>query len=681
MYEMLTGHLPFEGETATDTLARIIEREPDWEMLPQDTPSNISVLLRRCLKKDPRRRLRDIGDAAIEIHETVNLPATMPPINGVPVRAPRSKRLERAVLWPLVGLMFLITAAALWTLMRSRPSPPASLSCFPVSLPENQMLNPGPSMIAVSPDGNRLVYTGGRGINSHLFLREVDQVEGKELPETKGARRPFFSPDGQSICFASGGKLKTLFLDGGRPKILCDAPGLAGGTWCSDNTIFFTPTWSEGLWKISADGGIPEVVTTPDREKGEYGHWWPEVLPGGEAVLFTIWSTTLDDIRVAVLSRKTGEWQTLVTGGSHARYAPTGHLVYGQSGTLVAAAFNLEQLKLGEPRPVLEGLKQCPNSGCAPFCFSRDGLLYYVRGGVWLARRQLVWVNRQGEEVELLPLRPQAYKDPRLSPDGQRLAFTKFDRGTFNLWVYEFTSNTATQVTFESNNSRPVWTPDGDSLTFTSYRAGPFDVYWMPADRSSPEEPLVTGPYDQMATSWSPNGKVLLLAETNPDTGDDICLLSIEDGNTPRPLICESWEERDPVFSPDGNWIAYVSDAEGWLEVYVTPYPGPGKKKKISTDGGYHPLWSRVDKELFYRSGDKMIAATFETEPEFRVTSSEVLFEGRYLAGGYHYDVSLDGQRFLMVKESEDQPAASQLIVVLNWFEELKRLVPPWKGR
>jgi serine/threonine protein kinase len=682
LYEMLTATVPFEGETISDTLANILQTEPDWQALPQTTPANIQTLLRRCLEKNPQRRLQHIGDAAIEIHETVNLPATIPPINGVPVRAPRPKRLEHAVLWALVGLMTLITSAALWTSMRSRPSPPVSLSCFPVSLPQNQMLNENLSEIAVSPDGKRLVYVGGIGGITQLLLREVDQTEGKELPETKNALRPFFSPDGQSIGFLSGGKLKTLFLDGGKPRILCDAPSLAGATWCPDDTIFFTPTWSMGLWKVSADGGDPEQVTTPDQEKDEYGHWWPEVLPGGEAVLFTIWSTTLNDTSIAVLSRKTGEWRTLLIGGSHARYAPTGHLVYAQSGTLMAAPFDLKQLKVGEPRrPVVEGLKQHPGSGYAPFCFSQDGLLYYVRGGEWLAQRRLVWVNRRGEDVEPLPLPAQAYTYPRLSTDGRRFAFTKFDRGALNVWVYDLPSGPATQLTFESNNFLPLWTPpDGDRLTFTSFRAGPFDVYWMPTNRSSPEELLVTGPYDQRATSWSPDGKVLLLTETNPDTGLDIWFLSVEDVNMPRPLLYESWDEDNAVFSPDGNLIAYESNREGSREVYVTPYPGPSGKK-VSTSGGYHPVWSRDGKELFYRCGEQMMAVTIETEPEVRVTSSEVLFEGRYLTGDLrNYDISEDGQRFLMIKESKNQPAATQLIVVLNWFEELKRLVPSEKN-
>lgn len=676
LYEMLTGRVPFEGKTTSDTLANILSKEPDWQVLPQTTPANIQVLLRRCLEKDPRRRLQHIGDAAIEISETLNLPAIAPPFTRVPLGAAGPKRLERAALWAFAGLMFLIAGVALWTSVHSRPSPPAQVVRFPISLPQSQMLNEQDSEIAVSPDGKRLVYLSGVGATRQLFLRELDQVEGKELPETKGASQPFFSPDGQSIGFQAGGKLKTLFLDGGRPKILCDASKLAGGTWCPDDTIFFTPAWSMGLWKVSSDGGDPEQVTTPKKEKGEFGHWWPEVLPGGETVLFTIWKTSLKDTQVAALIRETGESRILVTGASHARYAPTGHLLYAQSGTLVAAPFDLKQLKVGEPRPVIEGLKQYPDTGYAPFSFSRDGLLCYVRGGEWLASRQFVWVNRNGQGVEPLPLPPQAYTDPRISPDGRRIAFTKFDRGAFNIWVHELPSGPATQITFESSNFLPVWMPDGNTLTFTSYRAGPFDVYSMPANRSGPEELLLTGPCDHIATSWSPDGKVLLFIEINPDTGEDIGLLSGDDANTPQPLLHETCAEVHAVFSPDGNWIAYQSDQEGQNEVYVTPYPGL-VAKKISTGGGYYPLWSGNGKELFYLCGDKMIAATIETKPEFKVTGYEVLFEGQYFTGlNRNYDVSPDGQRFLMIKESEEQPSAAQLILVLNWFEELKRLVP-----
>lgn len=584
--------------------------------------------------------------------------------------------MRRSILWPAACLLLGAVAAtvATWYLMRPTPM---SLSRFPISLPQNQMPNEYFSDIALSPDGKRLVYVGGLGGTTQLFLREIDQIESRELPETKGAVRPFFSPDGQSIGFLAGGKLKTLFLDGGRPQTLCDAARLPGASWRADGTIFFTRTWDAGISRISTDGRVPKTITTPDAEAGEYGHWWPEVLPGGGAVLFTIWKTTLNDACVAVLSLRTGKYQKLVAGATHARYAPTGHLLYAQSGCLVAAPFNLKRLKLGEPRPVLEGLKQSPFTGYAPFCFSRDGLLYYIRGGEWLARRRLVWVNRQGEEVESVPLAPGAYSQPRLSPDGYRVAFTKFERDALNIWVYDLASDRATQRTFESNNFLALWRPNGTELTFTTYRRGPFSVYCMPADGVGTEDPLVTGTYDRQACSWSPDGKTLLFVETDPSTNGDIWLFSTEDANAPRALLRESWDERQAVFSPDGDWIAYVSDEGGGPDLYVAPYPGPGEIEKISTDGGYQPVWSRDGKELFYRSGNEMMAATIETGPGLSVTGSKVLFEGHYLTG-YHrnYDVSSDGQRFLMIKEAEGQPAATQLAVVLNWFEELKRLVP-----
>ncbi len=675
LYEMLTGRVPFEGKTTSDTLANILSKEPDWQVLPQTAPANIQVLLRRCLTKEPRRRLQHIGDAAIEISETLNLPVIAPPVTCVPVGAARPKRLERAAPWALAGLMSLIAGAALWTSVRSRPSPPQSAVRFPLSLAQNHV----PNEVIVSPNGDRLVYVVIVGATRQLFVRELGQIDVKELPGTKNASSAFFSPDGQWVGFFAGGQLNKLFLDGGKPIRLCAAANPMGGCWGADGMIYFSPEITGGLWKVSADGGEPEQVTTPDREKGEFGHWLPEVLPGGGDLLFTIWNTALSDARVAVLSQETGKWRTLVIGGSNARYSPTGHLLYAQSGALVAAPFDLKQLKVGEPHPVLEGLMQNPSSGYAPFSFSRDGLLCYVRGGEWLARRQLVWVNRQGK-VERLPLPPGAYGIPCLSPNGQCLAFTKFEGGHSNIWVHKFASGTTTQLTFKSSNFYPIWTPDGARLTFTTYRAGPFQVYSMAADRSSTEEPLLTGPNDQTANSWSPDGKVLLFTKTNPATGNDVLCFCTEDTNSPRPLLHESYSEYNAVFSPDGRWIAYESDQEGRAEVYVTPYPAPREKFKVSTDGGSEPLWSHDGRELFYRNGDKVMVVTVDANSSrFDIAKPpETLFEGQYSRAEFvpNYDIAPDGQRFLMIKENEEQPSAAQLILVLNWFEELKRLVP-----
>ncbi|MGD8500557.1 MAG: protein kinase [Phycisphaerales bacterium] len=676
LYEMLTGKVPFEGETASDTLAGILDREPDWQALPQTTPANIQVMLRRCLEKDPRRRLRDIGDAGIEISETLTDSGSAGSVSAAAPseRKPVGLRRMRVLAVVCVSLGAVAATVITWNLKRPIPRPSYR---FPINLPQNQMLRESDPEIAVSPDGKRLVYVSGFGRTTQLILREFDQTEGRELPETNGATVPFFSPDGQWIGFQAGGKLKKLSLDGGRPIPLCDASLFVGGSWGQDDVIYFSPGITDGLWKISADGGTPERVTTPD--EGELGHWWPEVLPGGEAVLFTIWKTSLNDISIAVYSRETRKRQTLLNGGSHARYAPTGHLLYAQSGTLMAAPFDLKHLKVGEPRkPVIKNLNQIADGAYAPFCFSTEGLVYYVRGGDWLARRNIVWVDCQtGDVIEPLPLDPGAYSSPRLSPDGQRIAFTKFDSGTINIWVYDSSKGPPEKVTFVSNNFFPIWKPDDNKLTFTSWRDRQFNVYWKPEGMNSPEEePLVTGEYDQRATSWSPDGKVLLFNEINPETGRDIWCYSFEDQES-EPLLNTPYLESEAVFSPDGSWIAYESDREeGRAEVYVASYPEPVVNKKISTDGGYHPAWSADGKELFYRNGDEMIAASIETEPEL-TTKSEILFEKQYYTSKYRdYDVSRDGKKFLMIKENEDQPAATQLIVVLNWFEELERLVP-----
>jgi serine/threonine-protein kinase len=678
LYEMLTGRVPFEGETGSDTLAGILEREPDWQALPKNTPTNIQILLRRCLEKDRRRRLQHIGDAAIEISETLNLPAVAPPMVTLSEGISRPAGLQRPMVCGAACLLFGAIAAVVITYILMKPTTGLSLH-IPESLPPDKMLNQDRSEIALSPDGKLLVYVGGIGNTTRLSLSEVGKNVVRELKETKGARLPFFSHDSKKIGFFADGKLKTLLLGSDRPDPLCDAPHYAGGSWGADNTILFSPTWGGGLWEVSADERVAKEITTPEPNNGEFGHWWPEVLPGGKAVLFTIWKTTLNDAQIAVFSLKTRKLQKLgINGATHARYASTGHLLYAQSGTLMAAPFDLKKLKVGEPRiAIYKGLKQRPAGGYAPFCFSKDlGVLYYVRGGEWLAERRFVWVTRETRADELLSLESGAYSNPCLHPDGDRFAYTKFDRSDFNIWAYEFASKTPTRLTFESSNFLPLWTPDRSKLTFTTYRAGPFSVYWMPADGSSKEGPLVTDPCnDREAYCWSHDSKNLLFVVTDPCTSEDIWIYSIEDGNTTRPLLCESKNQREAVFSPDGDYIAYVSTEEGRPEVYVTPYPKLAPKKKISNDGGCQPLWSQDSNEIFYRSSDKMMAATFETEPDFRVTSRDILFEGKYLTGLYrNYDVSKDGQRFLMIKEAEAQPAAAQLMFVFK-----KRLVPTGK--
>ena len=570
----------------------------------------------------------------------------------------------------LLIILAMVVTGVVMKIWWTEPSPSSHSSArfvmdFPDTAPMFEDLPSGD--FALSPDGERFVYVANVASNTQLFLREMNRLEVKPLPGTEGATDPFFSPDGKWIGFAAGnGDLQKLYLEGGKPISLCESSGISG-SWAPNDTIFFNRGWNDGLWKISANGKDPVKVTTLG--PGEFAHWGPCVLPGGEAVLFTVWNTSLNDTRVDVFSRKTGKWQSLVTGGSHPQYISTGHILYLQSGTLVAAPFHLEKLEVGEPRiPVLEDIRQRVSSGLGSYGVSREGMLLYKRGGEWIARRRVVWCDREGK-VDPLSLPPAAYSGIRLSPDGQYLALSKFEKGATNLWIHDFTSERTTQLSFESSNFRPVWSPDSRWLAFVSFRLGPFAVYRIPIDRSRSEEPLLTDPYDQTVTSWSPDGNYILFNTNKPEAGDEIWYFSLEDREHPRPLISTSAMEYGAIFHPTGKWIVYQSNESGRFEVFVRTFPQAGSVTQISTDGGWDPKWSRDGRELFYISGDdRMMAVKIETDPRFKAGSPKELFRRKYT----DYDVAPDG-RFVMI-EREKGDESSDLVVVFNWFEELKKL-------
>ena len=408
-------------------------------------------------------------------------------------------------------------------------------------------------------------------------------------------------------------------------------------------------------------------------------------------MLFSVRSGSAETSRIEVRSLETGERRVLIQGGTDARYALTGHLVYAQAGTLgtlLAVPFDLARLEVtGAPVPIVEGVLQSPVEGLAQFSFSNLGTLVYVPGGIQEGFT-LVWVDRQGA-VEPLGAPPHPYRNVRLSPDGRRVAVT-IGLGTDNadVWVYDISRHTLTRLTFEERNDHPIWTPDGMRVTFRSGpigRGGPENLFWKPADGSSAEERLTTSENIQSPTSWSSDGQVLAFYERPfgegfSTTGRDIWVLPLEGERKPRPFLQTPFNEGGAVFSPDGRWLAYVSDESGRYEVYVQPFPGPGGKWQISTEGGREPAWARDGRELFYRNGNQMMAVDITTEPTFSAGTPRLLFEETYRMGDLFrtdYDVTPDGQRFVMVQTSEQQQESStQINVVLNWFEELKRLVP-----
>jgi len=465
--------------------------------------------------------------------------------------------------------------------------------------------------VVLSPDGTHLAYVARQSGTQQLYLRAMNSLEARPIPGTEGAIEPFFSPDGQWLGFFAGGKMKKVSLSGGAAVTLGDAPAPRGASWGSQGMIAFTPTTGSVLQQMSEAGGAPQPLTR--LEKGDGNHRWPEFLPGGKVVLFAFPSASGSgaNAQVAVLSLGTGDRRNLIQAGTQPRYAPSGHLVYAQGGSLMAVPFDPQRLEVtGAAVPVVEGVVQAPITGAAQYSISTTGSLVYVSGSLQSAQSRLVWVSRNGVE-QPLAAPAHAYQDPRLSPDGRRVAVSIAEQET-HVWLYDLSRETLTRLTFEGNtNYTPVWTPDGKRIAFESNREGPYNVFWQLADGSGGLERLTTSEYLQGPSSWSPDGQLLAFHEINPATGVDIWVLRLGDpsassgqGRKAQPFLRTPFNEASPRFSPDGRWLAYISDESGRYEIYVQPYPGPGGKWQISAEGGRGPVWNPNGRELFYRNRD-----------------------------------------------------------------------------
>ena len=659
LYESLTAQRPFPGDNVAETLARVIEREPDWSALPPGIPSGITRLLRRCVRKKRRDRLRDIGDARLELTDTESSTAQLGPDRTVRRRWP----------WAIltgVALGVGVLLGLWWTT-------PPSLARIALVLPPEQELTwseaDAVNPIALSPDGRLLVYVAverGSGTN-RLYLRPIDQFVGQPIEGTEGARAPSFSPDGRWIGFFANETLQKVSVSGGFPVKICDTSVIfPSASWGPDDTIVFSHM-TLGLYKVSADGGTPELLTVPDAAKAEVRHYAPQILPGGRDVLFTIASD--EGFRAAILSLASNEWRTVLDNAESARYVQAGYLVYGQSGALLAVPFDLGGLETrGSPFPLLERVSH-RRLGAAHFAVSDTGTLAYPPADAGVSRRTLVWVDRRGQATSIVD-QPAPYGSPRVSPDGRQIA-VNFDG---DIWVYDAELGTGRRLTTDGYNLAPVWNPDGDRITFSAVRADPaafFDLHSVPADRSTGPELVLAREERQFPSSWTRDGKVLAFFETT-QAGEDIGIL---EGGTANEFLTGPYVDRAPMFSPDGRWLAYVSDETGEEEVYVTRYPGPAGSRVISVNGGSVPVWSRDGRELFYIEGDLLKVVPIEsTEPALKTGTPRTLFEVRYPPnrGGAGYDVAPDGQRFVMLQLPE--ATSSHINVVFNWFEELHRL-------
>ena len=679
VYEMATGKKAFEGKSQASIIAKILESEPPpISSLQPMTPPALDHAVKKCVAKEPADRWQSASD----LHDELKWIAEA----GSQSAAPEATTVGRARLlrrWALVSSLACLIAAtitgfAVWKLKPTLVPLRQTVTRFVISLLPGEELSRGAgaaSPVALSPDGTQLVYSAIQGGSPQLYVRSLDSLQDKPIAGTEGASAPFFSPDGQWVGFFAEGKLKKVPVTGGSPVVLCEVGGGFGASWGNDDTIFFAPGSMSGLWRVSAKGGTPQPFTELDRQNGEISHRSPRVLPGGKAVLFTVWTGPgWDEQQIQLKIVATGERRLLVRGGETGSYMPTGHVVYERAGTLMAVPFDIARLEVAGSAPVslAEGVKEGGEE--AYYAVSYNGLLAYVPGSPAQFEQSLIWVDRDGK-VEPLPAPPRNYSTLRISPDGQEVALG-IDGAQSDVWLYNLARRTFTRLTFEGSSQIPIWTPDGKRVTYRATRAGTRNLFWRMADGSGAEERLTTGEGNQTAASWSPDGKALGYYVVQGDTtAAAMWVLEVGGDRKPRPILPNSFNEFGPRFSPDGRWLAYFSDESGRFEVYVLPYPGPGGRWQVSADGGAIPVWNRNGRELFYRSGDRMMAVDVTLQPSFSAGEPKMLFEGQY-AGAY--DVSPDGQRFLMLKPVEEA-APRQINVVLNWTEELKRLVPTAK--
>jgi len=682
VYEMATGKKAFEGKTSASVMAKILEVDPPpMSSLQPMTPPAFDRVVKKCLSKEPEKRWQAASDVCDEV-KWISDSAFQA---GMAVPSLAARRLKKRVAWAAAAVAVAIAVIAATALYWPRtPSLETHTVRFTVGPPEKGSFNPAPMFLTISPDGSKLAFVAADASGKQqLWIRALDSPAAQALSGTDNPNQPFWSADSRFVAFLADGKLKKIAVSGGPAMTLADAQEVVGsGTWSGEGVILFG--FGTTISRVSAVGGAATPVTMLDPSRKETNHLWPYFLPDGKHFLYSVLSATTENSGIFVGSLDSKEGKLLLRANSNPVYVPPGYLLFGREGTLMAQPFDAERLQLkGEAVPVVEGVQFNPASVRSAFAASNNGVLAY-RGGTGSlfggtgAPLTLTWVSRNGTEQRLAaPI--HNYLAPRVSPDGQRVA-AGIEEADGQIWVYDLSRDTLTRLTFDGKyNYDPVWTPDGKRIVF---RGAQNRLFWQPADGSGPAEELTKSELNRIniAGSFSPDGQVLAFTEFG--SGLDLYTLSLKDGK-PQPFLRTPSNETAPRFSPDGHFIAYASDESGRFEIYVRPYPGPGGKWQISTEGGTEPAWNPKGRELFYRSENKMMAVEVTTQGTFSAGKPKMLFEGPYQPTpltSTNYDVSPDGQRFLMLEPIESAGAApAQINVVLNWFEELKQKVPTGK--
>jgi len=677
LYELLTGKRAFEGETITETIAAVLKSEPEWGRLPSDTPWRIKELLEDCLQKDPHGRPHDISHARIQIKKALKEPTTASPIGQTLAGQPG--RWGRTITFGLVALVGAVIGVAIWSLLGSGGTVQPRASRVTISVPEGyEMGNAQRPLLTLSPDGRTLAYyTDGR-----LHVRSLDRFDAVPLVGTEGARDVFFSPDGDWIAFSSPGTvgLKKVAVGGGPILTIAEVTPQSADWGASGEIVYASALGSSGLSLMSEEGDASRQITTVLDSELETAHLWPQLLPDGKSVLFTVIGPSggWEDASIVVQDIASGERRTVVEKGTYGRYISTGHIIYAQAnGTILAVPFDLARRQTnGTASSVASGVRVALWGGAASFAVSDGGTFAFVRG-TSETQFLLNWMDREGKVIRQLgpPLNGSWLS---VSPDGSRIALTIRLPDHNDIWIVDAATGQRDRFTFESTEDEtPMWSPDGKRIAYSSAWTGEARrVYVKSVDGSSDPELLYTGEYHLHLTSWSPDGKWLAFYQFHPDTKADIWLVSADGEEQLVPVATTAATERDAVFSPDGQWLAYNSDETGQREVYAVSFPELGAKRQISQKGGWFARWDAQGNELFYRglNGEVMVVTMTAQERSLRSGTPRVLFPFSY-SSLPDYGVAPDGQYFAILASNPDAPAR-EINIVLNWFEELKRLVP-----
>jgi len=710
LYEMLTGTRAFKGEDVSDVLVSVLRDTPDLSALPADTPASVRRLIARCLERDLKRRLRDIGEARLILEDPAALaPDAVPVSSAVSLTPPPPPLWRRALPWALTCVLA-VALIVLWAPWRSMPTPMPRRLLASIGADASLVTSRGASAI-LSPDGTTLVFAALQDSQTRLFIRKLDQLQAAPLAGTEGAAHPFFSPDGQWIAFFAGDKLKKVSAAGGAAVNLCDVVAGRGGTWVDDDTIIFSPSSAANtaLLRVPVAGGKPTAFGT--LSQGGNVQRWPQALPGGKAVLYTEHSSIIGfegaNIIAALVSTdasaKAGPAKVVVSSAYYGRYVPSGlgrrslgeggHLIYIQQGTLFAMPFDPVRLEpTGPAVPAIEGLASSGSSGGAQVDFSREGTLAYVPGAVTSnILNPIDWMTRDGK-TSVLRATKSYWSGPRFSPDGQKLAIEITDGKRMGIWVYDWARDTPTQLTFGTGrDTNPVWTLDGKRIVFASDRAkpgGPRNLYWVNADGTGAVTRLTDSPDDERPTSWHPGGRLLAFTAAHSGTLDDLMILPMEGdaakgwtAGKPTAFLSTPASENQSMFSPDGRFIAYSSNEAGdnVPVVYVRQFAGPGKWR-VSASRGNFPRWSAETHDLLWvdQGQDKLMAVPFSVVGGAFVAGKPQLWSPMSLLpmASSPYDLHPDGKRIVMAPVQGQGAAQDHVVLMSNFFDYLRKIAP-----